>query len=130
MDLNTTNPLIIGGLLLACVIPLVRSVLTQLREEKEQRAAIKRLAVTNPVAYGHVLAKEKREKWSALLWTGIVFALGAVYATFPEQVNHMAAGAFVAYFVGLPLLLTWAWPVIAIVGLFVLAHALFPSKRA
>ena len=32
--------------------------------------------------------------------------------------------------VALPAILTWAWPVIAIVGLFVLANALFPSKRA
>jgi hypothetical protein len=127
---HITNPLIIGGLFVALGAPLVWSVMTQLREDKERRATRKHLAVVNPAAHAHLLAKEKREKWVALVWTGSVFALGAVYAAFPEQVYHVAAGAFVAYFVGLPLLLTWAWPVIAIVGLFVLANALFPSKRA
>jgi putative Mn2+ efflux pump MntP len=127
---HITNPLIIGGLLVVLGVPLVWSFLTQLREEKDRRAGRKHLAAVNPVMYGHMLAKEKREKWSALFWTGIVLALGAVYVSFPEQVNYILAAAFAMYFVGLPMLLTWAWPVIAIVGLFVLVNALFPSKGA
>jgi hypothetical protein len=64
-------------------------------------------------------------------------AIGAFYIHLPEQASYLTSfvttgvkSTGVAYFVGLPALLTWAWPVIAIVGLFVLANALFPSKRA
>jgi hypothetical protein len=132
--IHIPDPLAYVLLLVAVGAPLVWIVMTQLRENKERRAARKHLAAVNPVAYGHVLAKEKREKRLALVWTVVVLALGYGYVSFSEQVNHVVAyvvaGAFVAYFVGLPLLLTWAWPVIAIVGLFVLANALFPSKRA
>jgi hypothetical protein len=34
----------------------------------------------------------------------------------------------VALLAAVPAILTWAWPVIAIVGLFAIANALFPSK--
>ena len=64
---------------------------------------------------------------------GGLAAIGAFYIFFPEQARYVTSGVVgvgAAYFVGLPLLLTWAWPVIAIVGLFVLVNALFPSKRA
>ena len=77
----------------------------------------------------------------ALLWEPLtrpkvalpLIAIGAVYIFLPDQASYVTTGVVgvgAAYFVGLPLLLTWAWPVIAIVGLFVLANALFPSKRA
>jgi hypothetical protein len=79
--------------------------------------------------HGHVLAKEKREKWSALFWVGGVLALGAIYVYFPEQVNSIFAGTFIAYFVGLPALLTWAWPVIVFVGLFLLVRDLSAASK-
>ena len=62
-----------------------------------------------------------------------LIALGAVYLFLPDQASYVTTGVVgvgAAYFVGLPVLLTWAWPVIAIVGLFVLASALLPNKGA
>jgi hypothetical protein len=82
---------------------------------------------------GFVIFMSLLESREGLYIFGGLAAIGAVYLFLPDQASYVATGVVgvgAAYFVGLPMLLAWAWPVIAIVGLFVLANALFPSKRA
>lgn len=118
-----TNPLEIGLLVVVPVVVLAYSFYKTVREEKRARLT------EHPDLRRHRL---KRENRGTAFLLGLL-AIGAFYIFFPEQARYVTTGVVgvgAAYFVGLPLLLAWAWPVIAIVGLFVLANALFPSKRA
>src|SRR5664280_2232815 len=87
--IHIPDPLAYVLLLVAVGAPLVWIVMTQLRENKERRAARKHLAAVNPAAHARLLAKEKRERWVALFWTCAVLALGYGYVSFLEQVNHV-----------------------------------------